>query len=193
VYIPKSIVFLLKKWYYTYINYILRKEYQMKKLLIALFTLTSLSAFGLNISLGVNSNTGSWGKRDGLTVKNKTDYKDTVIGIQAEATQGFLIGDLGVGISYEPGYERGSLEFDQMPMYLIGRLNLFPVGVKPYIAVKVGKVEYSGDVDDSDDYYALAAGITLINSLQAEASYSYRGDEDAGSGIMTISLSYIVF
>ena len=166
----------------------------MKKLLVALFTLTSLSAFGLNISLGVNSNSGSYGERDGLTVKNKTDYKDTVIGIQAEATQGFLIGDLGVGISYEPGYKIGNnYEFDQMPMYLIGRLNLFPVGVKPYLAVKVGKVDYSGDRSGSDDYYALAGGLTLINSLQAEASYSFRGNSDNGSGIMTISLSYIVF
>lgn len=165
----------------------------MKKLLLALFTITSLSAFGLNISLGVNSNTGSYGERSGIQVKNKTDFDNTVIGIQAEATQGFLIGDLGVGISYEPGYEIGNTKFDQMPMYLIGRLNLFPVGVKPYIAVKVGKVEYSGDVSGDDDYYAIAGGLTLINSLQAEASYSYRGDEDKGYGIMSISLSYIVF
>lgn len=172
----------------------------MKKLLLIVFALTSLSAFGLNLNIGINSNSGSIGRKDGLRVKNSTDFDKNVLGVQAEITQNFIIGEFGAGISFEPGYklETGGDKFNQMPMYLLGRVNLFPVGVRPYVVGKVGKTAYSGDrkIDDGN-YYAIGAGVTLIGMLQVEANYSLRdgkiGNQKVQSKIVSLSLSYNIF
>lgn len=173
----------------------------MKKLLLIVFALTSLSAFGLSLNLGINSNTGSRGIKDGLSLKSDTDYDGAVLGVQAEITQGFILGEIGAGVSFEPGYKiKGSNDkFNQMPMYLLGRINLFPVGVKPYIVGKFGKVTYSGDDDglDAGNYYAIGAGVTLIGMLQVEGNYSIRegkiGSTEYLSQIVSLSLSYNLF
>jgi len=172
----------------------------MKKLLLIVFALTSLSAFGLSLNLGINSNTGSIGIKDGFSLKNDTDYDGAVLGVQAEITQGFILGEIGAGVSFEPGYKtKGSNnKVNQMPMYLLGRINLFPVGVKPYIVGKFGKVSYSGDTTmDDGNYYAIGAGVTLIGMLQVEGNYSIRegkiGSTEFLSQIVSLSLSYNLF
>lgn len=179
----------------------------MKKIILGLFTLMSISAFGLNVNIGVNGNQGTFYKIDQDVIPPKLvekDFDGITYGVQLEVTQGFIIGDLGVGASYEPNYKlKGdSRELTQMPVYIIGRINLFPILVKPYFAAKVGKTFYSGDLSDDFDkdngyYYAAALGLTLIDMLQAEASYSFRTveiDSDTQtSGIMSLSLSYNLF
>ncbi len=173
----------------------------MKKIFVALFTLVSVSAFSLNLNIGLNMNQGSFNLKNGA----KYDYERTTLGLQAELTQGFIIGDLGAGISYEPGYvlkDGLSSEFGAMPMYLIGRVNLFPVAIKPYLAVKVGTTLYNGgrnlvfDLKDGE-FYAIAFGVTLIDMLQAEATYSIRTatlvDTSVTNSVVSLSLSYNMF
>lgn len=170
----------------------------MKKIFVALFTLVSVSAFSLNLNIGVNMNQGSYDLQNGA----KNDFDGSNFGIQAELTQGFIIGDLGAGISYEPGYKvtNTNKEFTAMPMYLIGRVNLFPIAIKPYLAAKVGKTLYSGEKNvtiEDGEYYAAAFGITLINMLQAEAMYSIRtgaeGNTDVRNSVVSLSVSYNMF
>lgn len=172
----------------------------MKKIFVALFTLVSVSAFSLNLNIGVNMNQGSLDFKNGA----KYDYEGSNFGVQAELTQGFIIGDLGAGISYEPGYKLDgtSSEFTAMPMYLIGRVNLFPIAIKPYFAVKVGKTLYSGEKNfvynlEDGEFYAAAFGVTLINMLQAEAMYSIRtatfGNTDVTNSVVSLSVSYNMF
>lgn len=172
----------------------------MKKIILGLFTLMSISAFGLNLNIGVNANTGSAYTLDGISLKEGTKFDDPVYGVQLELTQGFIIGDLGVGMSYEPGYKVGAAEFNQMPVYVIGKVYLFPLVVKPYFAVKVGQTMYSGDYDlDNGFFYSASIGLTLIDMLQAEASYSVRQYDftgntvDSAFAITSLSLSYNLF
>lgn len=172
----------------------------MKKLWIVISLLTTFTfSYGYSLNLGVNINQGDIEFKDGST--QKYDFDGQTIGVQLELTQDLLLGEVGAGISIENDYElKGTnSSFRAMPIYLIGKFYVFPVAVKPYLVAKLGKIMYSNvtNMDDMKDgeFYALGAGITLVDTVQVEALYSlrkndYGADEKATSKVFTISASY---
>lgn len=180
----------------------------MKKILMllcatVLLTVNAYAVPVLSLAVGGNLNSGE------VTVDSgggefDYDYDGQNVGIQAELTADLLIAEVGAGISYEPGYKiKGtSTEFDAMPVYLLAKMQLFPVVIEPYLVAKVGTVKYlnekpSGVNFDDGKFYALGAGVQLLDQLQVEALYSIRkndvGSHDYTHKVFSISASYIVF
>lgn len=141
----------------------------MKKGLIALFLVASATTFAVDahLRLGAITNAKSYNKED----KSFESYAPT---IGLEVTQTLLLADVGVGIAYN-GKTSGA-DIETVPAYGLVKMNLFPVGVKPYLVGKAGKVLYTRDsVSNSnpDGKYFYGAGIGMdIFSLQGEILYS---------------------
>ncbi|MGL4988535.1 MAG: hypothetical protein ACRC5F_04760 [Cetobacterium sp.] len=141
----------------------------MKKLIVAAFLAASTAAFSVDahLRLGATTNAGSYNKED----KSFENYAPTM---SLEVTQTLLLADVGVGIAYN-GKTEGT-EIETVPAYGLVKLNLFPVGVKPYIVGKLGKVLYTKDnVSESnpDGKYFYGAGVGMdIFALQGEVLYS---------------------
>lgn len=141
----------------------------MKKGLIALFLVASATTFAVDahLRLGAITNAKSYNKED----KSFESYAPT---IGLEVTQTLLLADVGVGIAYN-GKTSGT-DIETVPAYGLVKMNLFPVGVKPYLVGKAGKVLYTRDSVSSsnpDGKYFYGAGIGMdIFSLQGEILYS---------------------
>nr|WP_307776684.1 hypothetical protein [uncultured Cetobacterium sp.] len=141
----------------------------MKKGLIALFLAASTAAFSMDahLRLGAITNANSYNKED----KSFDSYAPTM---SLELTQTLLLADVGVGIAYN-GKTTGT-EIATVPAYGLVKVNLFPVGVKPYLVGKVGKVLYTRDSvshsnPDGDYFYGAGVGMDLF-SLQGEILYT---------------------
>lgn len=141
----------------------------MKKGLIALFLVASATTFAVDahLRLGAITNAKSYNKED----KSFESYAPT---IGLEVTQTLLLADVGVGIAYN-GKTSGT-DIETVPAYGLVKMNLFPVGVKPYLVGKAGKVLYTRDSVSNynpDGKYFYGAGIGMdIFSLQGEILYS---------------------
>lgn len=141
----------------------------MKKGLIALFLAASVTTFAVDahLRLGAITNSKSYNKED----KSFESYAPT---IGLEVTQTLLLADVGVGIAYN-GKTSGT-DIETVPAYGLIKMNLFPMGVKPYLVGKVGKVLYTRDsISNSkpDGKYFYGAGVGMdIFALQGEVLYS---------------------
>ena len=149
----------------------------MKKLLLLAFAVLSLNAFALSVNVGASYQKASYttetGLFDAISGDNVHDYDDPVLALNVELTQGFIFGELGAGASYEQGYKTGTASFDAVPVYGIVKLNLFPIGIKPYISAKYGTVLYMNEENvtmDNGQYVSIGLGLTLIDTLQLEGS-----------------------
>ncbi len=169
----------------------------MKRLIIFLLLITS-ATYSLDINFGINYNRGN------LKLNNNfVDYEGGVYGAQFELRQNLLIFDLGLGIAYENSYElKGTGEkFDSIPIYASTRIYLFPIAIKPYIALKGGFIKFSGEENivftGDGEYYAVGLGIKLLGKLELEGLYTYRkldiSNEKIESNLYTISISYEIF
>ena len=161
----------------------------MKKGLIALFLAASTAAFSMDshLRLGAITNAGSYNKED----KSFESYAPT---LGLEITQTLLLADVGVGIAYN-GKTSGT-DIETVPAYGLIKMNLFPVGVKPYLVGKVGKVLYTRDsVSNSnpDGKYFYGAGVGMdIFALQGEILYSVTkidGDKRGNDNLEQISFT----
>lgn len=141
----------------------------MKKGIIALFIAASTCAFSMDghIRFGAITNGNTYNKES----KTFENYAPTM---SLEVTQSLLLADVGVGIGYN-GKTSGT-DIATVPAYGLVKMNIFPIGIKPYLVGKVGKVLYTKDsVSNSnpDGKYFYGAGIGMdILSLQGEILYS---------------------
>jgi len=164
----------------------------MKKIIILAFALLSLNVFAVSVSVGGGVHAGGTYVSEkpnafelaalyvGMTPKSLDgkvhDFKGAVPFVNVEVTQGLVIGDIGVGASYEQGYEReDGITYDAVPVYGIVKLNLFPILVKPYIAAKFGTVLYQNvegttSTFESPVFYSLGVGLTLAGKITVEGT-----------------------
>ena len=105
----------------------------MKKGILALFLLGASSAFALDahVRFGAITNANSYNKEE----KTFENYAPTA---SLELTQTLLLVDIGAGIAYN-GKTSGT-DIETVTDDGLIKMNLFPVGVKPYLVGKVGKV-----------------------------------------------------
>ena len=120
-----------------------------------------------HLRFGAITNSGSYNKED----KSFENYAPT---LSFEVTQTLLLADVGVGIAYN-GKTDGT-DIATVPAYGLVKMNLFPIGVKPYLVGKAGKVLYTEDSvshSNPDGKYFYGAGIGMdILSLQGEVLYT---------------------
>lgn len=169
----------------------------MKKILLLAFAVLSLNAFALSVNVGASYQKASYtfdtGLFDAVSGDNVHDYDDPVLALNVELTQGFIFGELGAGASYEQGYSINNvIKYDAVPVYAIAKINLFPVGVKPYISAKYGRIFYMNqeNIDlNNGEYLSLGLGVTLIDTLQLEGSLNAQKTETA-DGTDIINGSY---
>ncbi|MGL4866717.1 MAG: hypothetical protein ACRDA0_11805 [Cetobacterium sp.] len=161
----------------------------MKKGLIAAFLMLSTAAFSMDahLRLGAITDASSYNKED----KSFESYAPTM---SLEVTQTLLLADIGVGIAYN-GKTSGT-EIETVPAYGLIKMNLFPIGVKPYLVGKLGKVLYTRDsVSNSkpDGKYFYGAGVGMdLFSLQAEVLYSVTeidGDRRGNDNLEQVSFT----
>lgn len=162
----------------------------MKRILISLFLLTSLSSFALDTHLrvGVMTTTTSYNKED-----NSFEGYAPTVGV--ELTQSLLLFDFGAGIAYN-GKMKGS-EIGTVPAYLLAKWNIIPVAVKPYLVAKIGTTLYTQESvtfsnPDGRLYYGIGAGIEL-SPLQLELLYSkteIKNDRRGNDDLEQISLTF---
>ena len=178
----------------------------MKKLLLLAFAVLSLNAFALSVNVGASYQKASYttdtGLFDAVTGgSNIVDYEDPVLALNVELTQGFIFGEIGAGASYEQGYKfADGASFDAVPVYGIVKLNLFPIGIKPYISAKYGTVLYMNEDNvnmDNGQYVSIGLGLTLIDTLQLEgslnASKATRNGADIVNGSYGLTVRYNTF
>lgn len=143
----------------------------MKKGLLTLFLLASTSATTLamdaHLRLGAITNSKSYNKED----KSFENYAPT---FGLEVTQTLLLADVGAGIAYN-GKTSGT-DIETVPVYGLVKMNLFPIGVKPYLVGKAGKVLYTRDSisnsnPDGKYFYGVGVGMDIF-ALQGEILYS---------------------
>ena len=161
----------------------------MKKGLIALFLAASATTFAVDahLRLGAITNSKSYNKEE----KSFESYAPT---IGLEITQTLLLADVGVGIAYN-GKTSGT-DIETVPAYGLVKMNLFPMGVKPYLVGKVGKVLYTRDsISNSkpDGKYFYGAGVGMdIFALQGEVLYSITeidGDRRGNDKLEQVSIT----
>lgn len=169
----------------------------MKKIIFLVFSLMSLNAFAISVSLGGGMHVG--GTYDSLDGKVH-DFQGSVPFINLEVTQGLVIGEVGVGASYEQGYEReDGITYDAIPVYGIVKLNVFPILIKPYIAAKYGTIFYQNVKGTANEFkspvfYSLGLGVTLAGKVTVEgtaqgATYEFGGVEQ-GSATYGLTARY---
>lgn len=170
----------------------------MKKILF--FALLSLNLFAIDFYVGGTMNAGATEWNPKANPITKDEYKGVAYGINFELTQAIPFVELGMGIGYESGYKLGSASYDVLPIYGLAKFNLFPVGVKPYVVAKYGKVIYDNEKNVSlkdGAFYSAGVGITVFKKLQIEGGYSLstgkKNGEDLDVTKATIALRYNVF
>lgn len=168
----------------------------MKKILALTFVLLSVNLFCIDLYLGGAVNYGNeWNPK--ATPISKTDYDNEVYSVNLELTQVLPILEIGAGVAYEKGYKLGAQSYDAIPVYGLLKVNLFPIGVKPYLVAKYGTTIYAQEKNISIDngaYYSAGLGLTLLKRLQLEATYSLgtgkSNGKDLYAGKGTLSLKY---
>lgn len=159
----------------------------MKKGLIALYLLGATTAFSMDMYLkaGFITNAKTYNKED----KGFENYAPS---FGLEATQSLLLADVGVGIGYN-GRTSGT-DIETIPAYGLVKMNIFPVGVKPYVVGKLGKVLYTRDSvsnsnPDGKYFYGVGVGMDIL-SLQGEVLYSVTkisGDRRGSDNLQQVS------
>ena len=163
----------------------------MKKIIFLVFTVMTLNAFAISLSVGGGMHIGGKYVTEkpnqfelaalylGFTpssLENKVgDFQSSVPFINLEVTQGLVIGEVGAGVSYEQGYERADgVSYNAIPVYGLVKLNLFPILIKPYIAAKYGTIIYNGlqgvTSIEKPVFYSLGLGITVAGKITVEAT-----------------------
>lgn len=171
----------------------------MKKLLLLVSVLLTVNLFALDLYVGPSVSYGNeWNTK--VTPATHTKYKEKVYGVNLELTQAIPFVELGIGVSYEKDYKMGTESYDAMPVYGLAKVNLFPIGVKPYLVAKYGKVmfENAKNVTLKDgDFYSAGLGITLLKKLQLEGAYSLskgkKNGEDLKTTAATVTLRYNIY
>lgn len=188
----------------------------MKKIIFLVFSLMSLNALAISVSLGGGMHVGGTYVTEkpnafelaalyvGMTpdsLEGKVhDFQGSVPFINLEVTQGLVIGEVGVGASYEQGYEReDGITYDAIPVYGIVKLNVFPILIKPYIAAKYGTILYQNVKGTTSEFkspvfYSLGLGVTLAGKVTVEgtaqgATYEFGGVEQ-GSATYGLTARY---
>ncbi len=162
----------------------------MKKIFAILFIVMTMSAYAVDghLRLGVISNSGDYNGSD-------TSFDSYAPTVGFEVKQSLLFFDIGAGIAYN-GKTSGS-EIETVPAYVMARYNIIPIGIKPYIVGKVGKVLYtkddvSGSEPDGSYYYAAGLGAEFLK-LQTELLYSVTKIDDDKRGSDDLKQVSLVF
>lgn len=188
----------------------------MKKIIFLVFSLMTLNAFAISVSVGGGMHVGGTYVTEkpnafelaalyvGMTPDSLDgkvhDFQSSVPFINVEVTQGLVIGEVGVGASYEQGYERADgISYDAIPVYGVVKLNIFPILIKPYIAAKYGTVLYQNVEGTTNEFkspvfYSLGVGVTLAGKVTVEgtaqgATYEFGGTEQ-GSATYGLTARY---
>lgn len=150
----------------------------MKKL-IFLF-LISFSSFALNVNVSASLQSAKYATTSSTVdlISGKTDtttYVSPIYIVNVELVQEFDYGEIGIGGSYEQGYQRKNNEesFNTIPVYGIGELKFGPL----FFNVKYGTTLYvnvTNDVKYSNAQYLQAGvglrgdnGVTIAGTLNA--------------------------
>lgn len=140
----------------------------MKKILLVLLVALSTATFAIDshVRIGALTNAKDYGNEDA-----GSSYAP-VVGL--EVTQSFIVFDIGAGAQYNG--EVDGTDMATAPVYGLVRWNIIPIGIKPYLVAKAGKMMYSSDGKsgsdaEGDDFYGAGVGVNVSN-LQVEALYS---------------------
>ncbi len=181
---------------YRLITY--NKEVIMKKSL--LFLVISSLIFTIDFKLGATLKqagyTTSKNTQDLIDGNGVIKYDDPILAINGELTQDILIGEIGLGASFEQGYRVKDESFDAVPVYGLFKLKVLPIPPHPYVNARYGKTLYQnvqGVTLTDGEFYSIGAGITVDNleiEISAEGKDGKRNGENFINGGFQLAVRY---
>lgn len=175
----------------------------MKKLLFLLLIL-NLNIYALNINISGAVQNGKYASTSSTIdlvsgSKSTETYVNPIYKVNVEFVEPLNYGSLGLGLSYESGYQRqnGEESFSTIPVYGIGELKMGPL----FLNLKYGTTFYVG-VSDGTEYtngQYLQGGVGLIadNGFTLEgtlnASTAKRNGQAVGSVTYGLSLGGTIY
>ena len=168
------------------------------KLFLLLFLIFSFSAFAVKVNISASLESARYG------VTNNTldlvggssgtySYVKPIYTINCEVVQDFDYGEIGLGASYEQGYERQDGEtFNAIPIYGIAKFKLNPL----YFNAKYGTTMYVDVNTDSSytnaQYRSMGLWIDLGSGMSIEGSVKSNTVDRNGEQIGTVSYGIAV-
>lgn len=169
----------------------------MKKIII--FFLTGIQLLAININVSGSLQTARYAEASGVidlvngTVETKS-YVSPIYVINMEIVQDFEYGELGLGASYEQGYERqnGEESFNAIPIYGIGSVKIGPL----FLNLKYGTTLYTGISDGTDysngQYFQAGLGIISDNNISLEGTVNANMAKRNGVEVGTLTYGFTV-
>lgn len=165
----------------------------MKK--IILFLMIGLNTFALSVNISASLQTARYAEASGVVdlvtgkVESKS-YVSPIYVINMEVIQDFDYGEIGIGASYEQGYERqnGEESFNAIPIYGIGRIKMGPI----FFNAKYGTTLYTG-VSDGTKYsnaQYLQAGLGIISDNNITLEGTVNANMAKRNGVNVGTLTY---
>lgn len=169
----------------------------MKKTI--LFCILAINVFAININISGSLQTARYAEASGVidlvngTVETKS-YVSPIYVINMEIVQDFQYGELGLGASYEQGYERqnGEESFNAIPIYGIGSIKMGPL----FLNAKYGTTLYTGISDGTEysngQYLQAGIGIASDNNVTLEGTVNANMAKRNGVDIGTLTYGFTV-
>ena len=165
----------------------------MKKLLFVF--LISFNLFALNVNISASLQSAKYATTnntiDLISGKATTStYVSPIYVVNVELVQEFDYGELGVGASYEQGYQRQNNEesFNTIPVYGIGELKFGPL----FINAKYGTTLYVNVTNDvkytNAQYLQAGVGLRADNGVTIEGTLNANIAER--NGVETGTVTY---
>lgn len=164
-----------------------------KKLFFLIFLLSNISVFAIKVNISASLETARYS-----TTGNTFDliggsgdshsYVNPIYTANVEILQDFDYGEIGMGASYEQGYERQDGEtFNAIPLYGVAKIKFDPL----YLSAKYGTTLYVDVNTDSTyknaEYLSMGLGMDLGNSVVLEGNVKANTVERNGVQIGTVS------
>ena len=163
------------------------------KLFLLIFLMLSFSAFAVKVNISASLESARYGPTNNtlnlVGGSNGTySYVNPIYTVNCELVQDFDYGEIGVGASYEQGYERQDGEtFNTIPIYGIAKFKLNPL----YFDARYGTTIYVDVNTDASytnaQYLSMGIGIDLGNSTSIEGSVKANTVDRNGEQIGTVS------
>lgn len=169
----------------------------MKKLLI--FLLLTFNSFALSINVSASLQTAKYAATSNTidlisgNVETQT-YISPIYVVNLELVQEFGYGNIGVGASYEQGYQRQNNEesFNAIPVYGIGTIKMGPL----YLNAKYGTTLYVNVSNDATytnaQYLQAGIGLEADNNITIEGTINANIAERNGVDVGTVTYGITV-
>lgn len=164
----------------------------MKKLLFFILMSLNILALGVNVSASVQTaRYATTSNTIDLISGNVTtqSYVSPIYVINLELVQEFDYGDIGIGASYEQGYQRQNNEesFNAVPIYGIGKFKMGPL----FLNAKYGTTLYVNVSNNATytnaQYLQMGLGLRADNNITIEGTINANIAERNGVDVGTVT------